>query len=124
MNCPLCASPENVKYDEDKFRSYHLCGGCALIFVPRQMILPFDVEAARYEAHENDDDDPRYRDYLAKTAEAVLASVGKKVHGLDFGCGKTRLMSNIFESHGVQVDSYDLYFHPKQEIWNKTYDFI
>lgn len=124
MNCPLCQGSEHVKYDEDKFRAYFLCRECSLIFVPRDKILPFKAEAERYEAHENDEDDPHYREYLSKTADAIRTVVGKNDHGLDFGCGKTRLMSMIFESHGIKVDSYDLYFHPKQEIWEKTYDFI
>lgn len=124
MNCPVCAEVKSLPYDEDKFRTYHLCSHCSLIYVPRDKILSFEEEAARYDAHQNDDTDPGYRNYLAATAEAIVEIVGKKAKGLDFGCGKTVLMQKIFESHGVEVDSYDLYFHPKEDIWEKKYDFI
>lgn len=124
MQCPVCGSENWRLFDEDKFRTYHLCLVCSLIFVPREKILSFEEEAARYDAHENDESSPDYRAYLGKTAEAILAIVGKKAKGLDFGSGKTVLLEKIFESHGVEVDSYDLYFHPKEDIWKNKYDFI
>ena len=124
MNCPLCQKSDSTKYDEDKFRTYYLCQNCSLVFIPRESILPFAVEAARYDAHENDDDDANYRNYLAATANAISELIPKNSVGLDFGCGRTLVMAHIFESHGNKVDSYDLYFHPKEDIWDKKYDFI
>lgn len=124
MNCPICLSSQNTKYDEDKFRSYFLCLECSLVFVPREKILSFSDEAQRYEAHENDEADDSYRKYLSETAEAAISRLAPGAQGLDFGSGKTTLMAKIFKSFGFSVDTYDLYFHPKEEIWNKKYDFI
>lgn len=124
MSCPLCGEENLSLFDEDKFRSYYLCLKCSLISVPRDKILSFDDEATRYEAHENDEADAGYRDYLTKTAESIRTQVQKGRSGLDFGCGKTLLMAKILGTFGLAVDSYDLYFHPKTDIWDKKYDFI
>jgi hypothetical protein len=122
--CPLCSSPNSQLYHEDKFRTFHLCQDCSLVFVPREKILAFDEEAARYEAHENDEFDPGYRNYMEQTASGIRHHLPASAHGLDFGCGKTLILSKIFKSYGIDVDSYDLYFHPKEEIWSKKYDFV
>lgn len=124
MICPVCSEPKSFPYDEDKFRTYHLCSNCSLIYVPREKILSFQDEASRYDAHENDEDSLNYRDYLTQTAKGIWDIVGKKSKGLDFGCGKTVLLEKIFEGHGIEMDSYDLYFHPKEDIWKNKYDFI
>lgn len=124
MICPLCQGVNSIKYDEDKFRSYHLCHNCSLIFVPREKILSFELEAARYQAHQNEEEDPHYRHYLSQTALAIQQVVPQQCRGLDFGCGKTQLMAQIFKDLGHSVDSYDLYFHPREEIWSKSFDFI
>lgn len=124
MICPLCGEKNLSQFDEDKFRTYHLCLTCSLVSVPREKILPFDDEAKRYDAHENDASDTGYRAYLTQTAEAIRGRVSKKARGLDFGCGRTLLMAKILGSYGHHVDSYDLYFHPKEEVWKGKYDYI
>jgi SAM-dependent methyltransferase len=123
MNCPLCSSERRALYSEDRLRKYLLCGDCYLVFVPRETILSFEAEAQRYDAH-NNDEGQEYRDYLTMTVEAVRPLIPRGARGLDFGCGKTTLMAKIFGSFGITVDSYDLYFHPKEEVFAESYDFI
>ncbi|HXH32497.1 MAG TPA: class I SAM-dependent methyltransferase [Bacteriovoracaceae bacterium] len=124
MNCPICQSGAVSKYHEDKFRQYFLCSNCTLVFIPRESILAFADEAQRYEAHQNDDDEPDYISYLGKIVDSVRPELSKGSRGLDFGCGKTTLLEKLFEAHGIEMDSYDLYFHPTETVWKKNYNFI
>lgn len=123
MNCPLCSSDSLSLFDRDKFRSYQLCQDCRLISVPRDQLISMDEEKARYDLHENDGSE-EYRNYLTSIADALLPKISANSKGLDFGCGKSLLMEKILEGHGHSVESYDLYFHPKESVLEGSFDFI
>jgi SAM-dependent methyltransferase len=123
MNCPLCSSSAVQLFDKDKFRTYRLCSDCRLISVPRNELLSKDEEKARYDLHENDESD-QYRTYLSAIAKALLPQILAGSRGLDFGCGKSLMMEKILESHGLEVDSYDIYYHPRETVLEAEYDFI
>jgi hypothetical protein len=124
VNCLLCEGKQLSLWHKENGRSYHHCHRCDLIFVPREQLLsPLD-EKLRYDTHENDDQDPRYRIYLKKISDATLSLLSKGAKGLDFGCGASTLLADIYKAEGHDVDSYDLYYHPDKEIWHRSYDFI
>jgi SAM-dependent methyltransferase len=122
MNCPLCAHPELDKFQEDQNRSYFRCPECQLISVPRAAMISFQDERLRYESHNNDENDPGYREYLNKIAQAIVPFLKSTDQGLDFGCGRTQLLAELLPQY--YVDSFDLHFHPEPTIWSKKYDFI
>ena len=124
MKGPLCLGKKNLLYDQDKHRSYNLCEDCELIFVSRDEILPAIDELKRYEAHQNEENDLHYQQYLQQIVDSSLPYLNVNAKGLDFGCGKTTLLAQNFKKQGLQVDSYDVFFHPSEEIFNKKYDFI
>lgn len=121
MICPLCSSTETELFDRDKFRSFHQCRHCSLVFVPRTELISLDQEKKRYEAHENDEEDPGYRSYLAKVAQSISKNLSQGMKGLDFGSGRTKLLAHLI---GGDIDSYDVFFHPDESLKQKTYDFI
>jgi hypothetical protein len=94
-----------------------------LVFVPRNEIISSEQEKNRYDQHQNNKDD-KYFTYLNGIVSSILPYIKKDSRGLDFGCGSTTLFSDILREHGFQSDSYDIYYHPKQEVWNRKYDFI
>jgi cyclopropane fatty-acyl-phospholipid synthase-like methyltransferase len=124
MKCPICSGKNSSLFDQDKLRSYYKCSDCTLIFVSRDQILPAIDELKRYEAHKNSEEDPHYGAYLKQIVVASLPHLKKNARGLDFGCGKTTLLSKLYGESGLSVDSYDVFFHPEEMIWQKTYDFI
>ncbi len=124
MNCPVCQSSEYLLFDQDKRRSYFQCHDCNLVYVPREQLVTPHEELERYNAHQNDEADTYYRNYLNDTKEASLKFLNKNHKGLDFGCGRTKLLGQLYKEDGFEVDSFDLYFFPDQSIWDKKYDFI
>lgn len=124
MICPLCSHTDSIVCDQDKLRTYYLCNKCSLIFVPRDVLIAEDQERIRYESHENLENDPNYQIYLGQVVNAIVPFLSKGSSGLDFGCGKTTLMSRLFLEQSFHVDSYDYFFLKDETIWEKKYDFI
>lgn len=124
MNCPLCQHSSSTLFDQDKNRSYHNCDLCRLVFVPRTSLVTPSEEKKRYDSHQNLETDPGYRAYLHSIMNEMRPFLDERMKGLDFGCGRTRLLETILEEAGHEVDSFDLYYHPDENIWNSKYDFI
>jgi transcription initiation factor TFIIIB Brf1 subunit/transcription initiation factor TFIIB len=122
MTCPLCYSSQNELFDQDKLRHYYLCQNCGLVFVPRNELISESSEKSRYDAHENAENNRGYRAYLTQIANSIRPHLKSGDHGLDFGCGRTKLLAEILTPH--DIDSYDVYFHPDELLIQKKYDFI
>lgn len=124
MNCPLCQSSHTSLYDQDEFRHYHQCGGCELIFVPRSELVSSSEEKFRYDQHENHPDDPRYREYLKKIVDSIHPFLKPTSRGLDFGCGESTLLEQLFVEAGFPTRSYDLFYQNDESVLHEKYDFI
>lgn len=124
MKCPLCESSSVTLWSEDELRSYFKCRECSLIFVPSEFLLSAEEEKKRYDTHENNQEDLRYREYLSKIALGAYPYLTAGMRGLDFGCGASTLLAQLFDENAFPTDSYDIFYHPNEEIWQKKYDFI
>lgn len=124
MNCPLCHKTGAELFHRDSIRDFFRCSGCTIIFVPRSAILSAADEKHRYDSHQNNETDPRYRDYFLKTVGPVMEQISAGARGLDLGSGRTRLMEKLFREGGHEMDSYDPFYFPDESIWEKTYDFV
>jgi hypothetical protein len=122
MICPLCSLDNSELFDQDKLRTYYKCQSCELIFVPRTSLISQMQEKDRYEAHENSETDQGYVQYLKKIAESIRPHVNLHDNGLDFGCGKSKLLEKLLGP--IKVSSYDIYFHPEESLLTQKYDFI
>lgn len=123
MICIVCDSQARV-YTKDSDRSYFECQSCQLVFVPRNELISYEQEKARYDHHKNLESDAHYVSYLDKIAKGILPHVQTGATGLDFGCGRTKLLEEILNKNGVQVKSYDLYYFPESAHLKTKYDFI
>jgi hypothetical protein len=122
MICPLCLHPDSAVIDQDKHRSFHQCSFCNLIFVPRDSLITEADEKKRYDAHENDENDSGYSDYLKDIAGSIQKYISPSETGLDFGSGRTKLLAKHLEPNLVL--SFDIYFHPDFELLSKEFDFV
>lgn len=114
--CPLCGSISHL-YFQDKQRSFQECDACKLVFVPRSELVTEYAEKSRYDAHEID---KYYQTYLSTIAAAIMPHRKPDERGLDFGCGKTTALGDIIGN----VESYDLFYRPDENLLNQKYDFI
>jgi len=103
---------------------YHRCPACDLVFLDRASRLPPDEERARYETHENDPADPRYRAFLDRLAAPLRARLNPGAEGLDYGCGPGPALAVMLEEHGFLMAVYDPFFAPDPKVLEQSYDFI
>ena len=124
MTCPLCLSKYCSEFYKDKFREYLQCSNCEFVFVPSQYHLSDFDEKERYDTHNNNPKDPRYRKFLSQLTQPLSDLLSYGSHGLDFGCGPGPTLSLMLEEEGHQVDLYDKYYVKDQSVFNKEFDFI
>ena len=122
--CPLCGRQPAEPLATLEGRAYWRCGRCALRFLdPAQRPSPA-AEAAVYRRHENDPDDPGYRRFLARLAEALLARLAPASRGLDYGCGPASAAAAMLGEAGHAVALYDPLFRPDAAVLTGSYDFV
>ncbi|MCP4306419.1 MAG: hypothetical protein GY788_16445, partial [bacterium] len=68
-DCPVCRALEPVHFMSIDGRSYSRCHACSARFLDPRHHPSFDDERRHYLHHENDPDDPRYRQFLSKLAD-------------------------------------------------------
>lgn len=111
--CLLCGA-ECEQWLEHRGVSYSFCPRCRLL--RKEQFPELAEERARYETHNNSVQDPRYLEYIRGVISADLyprLKPGDAV--LDFGCGSAKAVEALLagEAPGVEVVSYDPFFHPE-----------
>jgi len=124
VTCPLCASQTTTHFHRDRWRDYYRCQVCALIFADPGTYLSAEEEHKRYDFHQNDLNDLRYRDFLMRLADPLLQLLSPQKQGLDFGSGPGPLLKLLFEEQGHEMDLYDVFYAPDDSVFQKGYDFI
>ena len=122
--CPLCKTTNSSKFYKEKFREYLRCLSCDFIFVPKMYHLSDAVEKSRYDTHNNDPNDHRYRHFLSQLLVPLLERIQQKSNGLDFGSGPGPTLSLMLEECGHSVDLYDKFYANDISVFEKKYDFI
>lgn len=122
--CPLCNSKATGPYYHDRHRSYTLCEQCELVFVPPAERPDIIAEKAEYDKHDNNPDDPNYREFLSRLATPLLAKISPGAIGLDFGSGPGPLLARMLRDAGMRVRTYDVFYDPDASVWYQDYDFI
>ena len=122
--CPLCKTTNSSKFYKEKFREYLRCLSCDFIFVPKMYHLSDAEEKSRYDTHNNDPNDHRYRHFLSQLLVPLLERIQQKSNGLDFGSGPGPTLSLMLEECGHSVDLYDKFYANDISVFEKKYDFI
>ncbi|OFZ22718.1 MAG: hypothetical protein A2X94_03465 [Bdellovibrionales bacterium GWB1_55_8] len=125
MNCRLCLS-SNIRRTSETIQGqrYFACGACDLRFLAPEYHLSSEAEKAHYLKHNNDVNDPRYREFVKPLCDAVRSHSQPGASGLDFGAGTGPVLSEMLESDGYLVTRYDPYFHPDPVALERSYDFV
>lgn len=122
--CPLCYEHDLSLLATVNDKPYWRCATCQITFLPREYHLSEEEEVARYRQHNNDSNDPRYREFLSRLIDCVVPHLSPGAQGLDYGCGPGPTIQVIMEERGYRVTNYDPYFAFEPLVLHDTYDFI
>ena len=123
VRCPLC-STDAEQFLHIDHKDYFRCPTCHLRFVDPAARPERDVEYAHYLHHENEIDDPRYRGFLSRLADPLMAVLTPGSRGLDYGCGPGPALAAILCDAGHDTAVYDPFFAPDPAPLNQKYDFV
>jgi 2-polyprenyl-3-methyl-5-hydroxy-6-metoxy-1,4-benzoquinol methylase len=82
------------------------------------------AELAHYQQHQNDPDDSRYRAFLSKLADPLLAKLSPGMSGLDYGCGPGPALAAMLTEAGLEMSLYDPLFHHDSNALQQRYDVV
>ena len=122
--CPLCFSEQPRHFVTIDCKTYWRCNVCQLTFLSRENRLDADDELERYQLHENDPSDPRYRKFLSRLTDHLVPKLPAGAEGLDYGAGPGPTLSVMLEEQGFPMSIYDPFFAPNTDVLGRTYDFI
>ncbi|MBW6507565.1 MAG: class I SAM-dependent methyltransferase [Rhodobacteraceae bacterium] len=122
--CPVCDASRPEPFIVADGRDYWRCASCEARFLAPAQRPSRDEEYAHYLHHENDPGDPRYRRFLSKLAEPLLARLAPRSRGLDYGCGPGPALAAMLREAGHEVALYDPFFAPDPSPLAETYDFV
>lgn len=124
MQCPLCTTAAARHFIHVDQRDYWRCDTCEATFLEPGQRLSCDQEIAEYRLHDNNPDDPGYRQFLARLATPLLQKLAPPQEGLDYGCGPGPALADMLRKAGHKVALYDPFFYPDPTTLIRTYDFI
>ena len=124
MQCIICNADTKHFRDTQMGVETYLCSHCGVIFKDSHTHEDFETQKTRYDLHENHAEDEGYRRYFQQFLDFVLPQSEKPTVALDFGSGRSTLLSNILAEQGIVAASYDPIYHPDTAYRNKKYDLI
>ena len=141
MNCLLCQSPHldlfsrhnsgvpwhlySCQVVPPKTLDFFRCVECRLVTKDPAVRCDSQQERKHYEKHNNNLEDSGYRQHLFRLVNPIVELVQDNSRGLDYGCGPTVSIGQLFKERGMICDSYDPIFFPQADLLKKeSYDFI
>ncbi|MCC5988894.1 MAG: class I SAM-dependent methyltransferase [Pararhodobacter sp.] len=122
--CPVCGKAQTEPFLSVERRDYWQCPTCETRFLAPAQRPSRGDEYAHYLHHENDPDESRYRRFLSKLADPLLARLAPGSRGLDYGCGPGPALAAMLREAGHSVALYDPFFAPDPAPLRESYDFV
>ncbi len=124
MICRICLNHSSKIDVPVQRRKFCYCDNCGLIFVPEENWVSVEEEKERYEKHNNTPENKGYVKYLGQVAEIVGKLKKTSPRILDFGSGKSAVLTGILKEHGLDCTAYDPLFDINTDIDGQLYDII
>lgn len=122
--CPVCHARGARHFRHVEGRDYWRCDTCLATFLAPDQRLARAAEHRHYLNHENDPQDPRYRRFLSRLAEPLLARLAPGSQVLDYGCGPGPALAAMLEEAGHRCALYDPFFFPDPQVLQRRYDAV
>lgn len=127
LSCSLCKAttiPFYTSLQRPNKRSFYSCKKCYLISTHPDFFLSKSEEKQRYLSHQNDINDPKYREFLSQLFVPLREVLKKGACGLDYGCGPGPALATMLEEAGYKTETFDPFFCPNHTSLERSYDFI
>jgi len=124
LNCHICDKPTESFIHEKTDITYYHCKACEYIFKSPESYQDFNAQKVRYDLHTNDENDEGYKAYFQRFLDFTLPLVGRPQTALDFGCGKSTILSDMLSKKGIDCDYYDPIYYPNTLNDSKKYELI
>ncbi len=121
--CPLCYEMGR-HFSVFRRVNYYRCPGCFSVFMDPACHLSVEEEKKRYSEHNNDVEDPGYRQFVKPLVKCVLANQKEEDQGLDYGCGTGPVAASMLAESAFKIELYDPFFLDDQIVLQKKYDYI
>lgn len=121
--CGLCNTKSTLLL-ETGIAHYHKCPNCHGIFMSEYHLPTDEFEIGRYESHNNDVNDPRYRAFVSPITDSVQQYFTENHSGLDFGSGTGPVITTVLRENNFNIETYDPFFDNRPEVLTHTYDYI
>ncbi len=122
--CPVCLGRQTRAFATVGGARYGRCDACLCTFLHPNDRPDRPAEHAHYLHHENDVHDPRYRAFLSRLADPLLARLPPGATGLDYGCGPGPALAAMLAEAGHPTATYDPFFAPDPAPLSHPHDFI
>lgn len=122
--CSLCGSGGPSSPRPLHGRTFHDCRACGLLHLDPAERLDAAAERARYDTHDNDPSDPRYRAFLDRLAAPLGDRLADGAEGLDFGCGPGPALAEMLTERGWPTSTWDPFYALDPAPLERRWDFV
>lgn len=119
--CRLCGS--NADFFHQDTQKYYRCSECDAIFTAQEDLVDQHSEKERYELHDTDIDEG-YKKFVSPITSNILKDFSSTAKGLDFGSGRSEIISKVLLESGYTIQNFDPFFANKPELLSQQYNYI
>ena len=122
--CRVCLRNSLAPFLSKDGLNYLRCCQCQATLVSAAQLPSHQTQLQKYQQHENDPLDARYREFLNRLAAPLLAELPAHQVGLDFGCGPGPALADMLTQAGHSMRLYDPFFFPDATVLDQQFDFV
>ena len=122
--CRVCLRNSLAPFLQKDGLNYLRCCKCQATLVSAAQLPSHHTQLQKYQQHENDPLDARYREFLNRLAAPLLAELPANQVGLDFGCGPGPALADMLSQAGHSMRLYDPFFFPDATVLDQQFDFV
>jgi len=124
LNCHICNQRTETFVHEKTNITYYHCKPCEYIFKSPECYQDLQKQKERYNLHTNSKEDEGYIAYYHRFFDFILPHTKQVKTALDFGCGESLILTDIFNNMNISTVYYDPIYLPSKRYDSKKYDLI